>query len=110
MGYRYRLGGCGLLGKPDIVFFKKRLAVFVHGCFWHCHDCRFFKWPATNSEFWRVKIESNARRDESVVAALRSMNWRVLVVWECELRETAYAEPNLAVLRVATALDQQAIR
>lgn len=106
MGYRYRLGGCGLPGRPDLVFSKRRLVVFVHGCFWHMHGCQFFKWPSTNAKFWRDKIESNHRRDGRSEKLLASMNWRVVIVWECELRSTKFTQPNAALLRVADILGQ----
>lgn len=101
MGFRYRLGGKGLPGKPDIVFPKLRVVIFVHGCFWHMHECKYFKLPATNSQFWREKLEGNVRRDRRVVDELQSKGWTVLTVWECELRESKYQMPNSAVLAVA---------
>ena len=104
MGFRYRLGGKGLPGKPDIVFPKKRVAIFVHGCFWHMHECKYFKWPATNSQFWREKLDGNVQRDKRVAVELQSKGWTVLTVWECELRETKYQMPNSVVLAVAAKL------
>lgn len=104
MGFRYRLGGKGLPGKPDIVFPKKHIAIFVHGCFWHMHECKYFKWPATNSQFWREKLDGNVQRDKRVTVELQSKGWTVLTVWECELRETKYQMPNSVVLAVAAKL------
>lgn len=104
MGFRYRLGGKGLPGKPDIVFSKRRAVIFVNGCFWHRHDCKYFKWPATNPQFWREKLNSNAQRDSRVVAELQSKGWTVLTVWECELRQSNYKMPNSVVLDVAAKL------
>ena len=104
MGFRYRLGGKGLPGKPDIVFPKKHIAIFVHGCFWHMHECKYFKWPATNSQFWREKLDGNVQRDKRVAVELQSKGWTVLTVWECELRETKYQMPNSVVLAVAAKL------
>ena len=101
MGFRYRLGGAGLPGKPDLVFPSRRTAIFVHGCFWHLHDCKYFKWPAQNAEFWRRKIEGNAARDKSVLQSLRRLGWQPLIVWECQLRETRFTIPNRMVSRVA---------
>lgn len=101
MGFRYRLGGAGLPGKPDLVFTSRRTVVFVHGCFWHMHDCKYFKWPAQNAKFWRRKIEGNAARDKSVLQSLRTLGWQPLIVWECQLRETRYTTPNRMVSRVA---------
>lgn len=104
MGFRYRLGGKGLPGKPDIVFPKRRVVIFVHGCFWHMHECKYFKQPATNPQFWREKLENNVQRDRRVVDELQSKGWTVLTVWECELRESKYQMPNSAVLAVAAKL------
>lgn len=104
MGFRYRLGGKGLPGKPDIVFPKRRVVIFVHGCFWHMHECKYFKWPATNSQFWREKLGGNVRRDRRVAVELQSRGWTVLTVWECELKESKYQMPNSAVLAVAAKL------
>jgi DNA mismatch endonuclease (patch repair protein) len=106
-GFRYRLGGCGLPGKPDLVFPSRRTVVFVHGCFWHRHGCSQFRWPGSNQEFWADKLNSNAARDCANEKALHSMGWLVLVVWECELKATKYTLPNDAVLRIATALNVQ---
>lgn len=97
MGFRYRLGGCGLPGKPDLVFPSRRTVVFVHGCFWHKHECQYFKWPSSNVEFWKEKLEKNAARDKQVQIQLIQLGWNVLIVWECELRETHYSMPNQSV-------------
>lgn len=85
-GFRYRLGGAGLPGRPDIVLPKYRTALFVHGCFWHGHDCPLFRLPKTRPEFWQAKIETNRLRDARVKAQLADMEWRVIEVWECSLR------------------------
>lgn len=85
-GFRYRLGGAGLPGRPDIVLPRYRTAVFVHGCFWHGHSCPLFRLPKTRPEFWRNKIESNQARDVSVLEQLAEMGWHSHVVWECSLR------------------------
>ncbi|WP_375791347.1 very short patch repair endonuclease [Bradyrhizobium sp. vgs-9] len=84
-GFRYRLH-TGLPGKPDLVFPKYDAVIFVHGCFWHRHECHIFKWPSTRPEFWRTKIEGNALRDRRNAAALEEKGWRVGIVWECSLR------------------------
>lgn len=86
-GYRYRLHRNDLPGKPDIVFAGRRKVIFVHGCFWHKHDCKYFKWPKSNAEFWRRKIEGNVHRGADNCAALTAAGWDYLVVWECELKE-----------------------
>lgn len=109
-GFRYRLGGCGLPGRPDLVFPGRRVAVFVHGCFWHHHDCRYFKWPATNIQAWRVKIDSNVQRDRRVVTDLERLGWTVIVVWECELTKASEPESRRTVSRVVRVLRQQCCR
>ncbi len=86
-GYRYRLHRKDLPGKPDIVFPRQRKAVFVHGCFWHKHDCSYFKWPRTNREFWEKKINGNVIRDQVNYQALVADGWNYFIVWECELKE-----------------------
>ena len=84
----YRLGGQGLPGRPDVVMKGRRIAVFVHGCFWHGHDCpRGARKPKANADYWRAKIERNRARDARVEAALTAAGWRVVTAWECRLRE-----------------------
>lgn len=88
MGYRYRLHGRDLPGTPDMVFPSRRSVIFVHGCFWHRHEhCRLARLPKSRLEFWAAKLEGNRARDERKVAELRAQGWRVLVVWECELKD-----------------------
>lgn len=87
-GYRYRLHRKDLPGKPDLVFPGRRKAVFVHGCFWHGHDCRRgARQPKNNAEYWRAKIGRNVERDAQNRAALSERGWDSLIVWECELKE-----------------------
>lgn len=86
-GLRYRKNDKKLPGKPDIVLPKYRTIVFVHGCFWHMHEgCRYFVLPSTNTEFWKNKLEGNRERDRKVQNELKDAGWRVLIVWECELK------------------------
>jgi DNA mismatch endonuclease, patch repair protein len=106
LGFRYRLGGCDLPGKPDIVFTRFKTVVFVHGCFWHQHSCKYFKWPKSNQSFWQKKLDGNVARDLKVKRQLIKLGWRVLTVWECELRKTRYTLPNAAVDRVSRILTQ----
>lgn len=90
MGFRYRLHPAELPGKPDLVLSRLRKVVFVHGCFWHMHRCRFGRVkPDTNADFWRKKREGNRQRDARVRRALRKTGWSVLTVWECELRDSS---------------------
>ena len=85
-GFRFRLHVRNLPGKPDMVFPRYRAVVFVHGCFWHGHDCPLFKWPATRPDFWREKIGRNQTNDYRTNAELIASGWRVGVVWECAIR------------------------
>jgi DNA mismatch endonuclease, patch repair protein len=87
-GHRYRLYCKGLPGKPDLIFPRYRLAVFIHGCFWHGHDCpRGARVPATNQTYWVTKIEKNKLRDKDVRAKLKAVGWNSRVIWECELKK-----------------------
>ncbi|WP_300037416.1 very short patch repair endonuclease [uncultured Roseobacter sp.] len=86
LGFRFRLHDKRLPGKPDLVLPKHHAVIFVHGCFWHGHDCAMFRWPATRPEFWRSKIEGNQQRDARQLAALKQAGWRCALVWECALK------------------------
>lgn len=87
-GYRFRLHRRDLPGAPDIVMPSRKVAIFVHGCFWHMHQgCRFSKMPATRPEFWKAKLEANVERDRRAVEKLQALGWRVLCVWECSTRQ-----------------------
>lgn len=85
-GFRYRLHDKKLPGKPDLVFPRYRCVIFVNGCFWHNHNCSLFKWPKTNRQFWREKLEGNRLRDQRKMEALIESGWRVLVIWECAIK------------------------
>ena len=99
-GIGYRLGGCGLPGRPDVVMKGRKVVVFVHGCFWHGHHCpRGARKPKANAVYWLAKIEGNRARDASVAATLPAAGWRVLTVWECRLRDPGFAEAMLAEIR-----------
>lgn len=87
MGFRYRLHDKTLPGKPDLVFSGRRKVIFVNGCFWHGHeDCAYGRLPKSRVEFWQAKIVRNCARDKNNIALLKESGWRVLVVWQCELR------------------------
>lgn len=85
-GLRYRLHRSDLPGSPDITLPRHRAVVFVHGCFWHGHNCHLFKWPSSNSERWKRKILGNQSRDAASAARLLDSGWRVGTIWECALR------------------------
>jgi DNA mismatch endonuclease, patch repair protein len=90
MGFRFRLHGRGLPGHPDVVLPKYGAVVFVHGCFWHRHEgCKYAYVPKTRKAFWMAKFEQNVTRDARVLSSLKALGWKVLVVWECELRDEA---------------------
>jgi DNA mismatch endonuclease (patch repair protein) len=86
LGYRYRLHASTLPGRPDLVLPKHRAAIFVHGCFWHGHNCPLFRFPRTNASFWRRKIRRNRVVDNEAHQALQQQGWRTFTVWECCLR------------------------
>jgi DNA mismatch endonuclease (patch repair protein) len=89
-GFRYRLHDRRLPGRPDLVFPKHRAVLFVHGCFWHGHDCaRGRRKPKTNEDYWRNKIARNVARDKASIAALRRMGWRAKISWECDLQQVS---------------------
>ena len=96
MGFRFRLYRKNLPGTPDLVFPKHRLAVFVHGCYWHRHDgCRLAYSPKSRVEFWTKKFKQNVERDSRNQSLLRELGWRILVIWECETRDVKIVEDRL---------------
>ena len=84
MGYRYRLHRKDLPGRPDIAFVSRRKAIFVHGCFWHGHDCPKGRLPKSRLDYWRPKLDKNRERDRTKAEQLEALGWAVLVVWQCE--------------------------
>ena len=99
-GVGYRLGGCGLPGRPDLVMHGRRAVVFVHGCFWHGHDCtRGSRKPKANADYWTAKIGRNRDRDARNDQALAEAGWRVITVWECDLKTPGLAEGLVAAVR-----------
>ena len=88
LGYRFRLHREDLPGKPDLVFPGRNKVIFVHGCFWHGHDCaRGSRQPKQNADYWRVKIGRNVARDAASLQALKAKGWQALVIWECEMKD-----------------------
>jgi DNA mismatch endonuclease, patch repair protein len=105
MGFRFRLGGAGLPGKPDLVFPRMKKALFVHGCFWHCHNCRRASVPTSNTAFWKRKLLGNAQRDNQNYRKLKALGWSYLVVWQCELRKE-----NRLLLKLKRYLEERKTR
>ena len=85
-GFRFRLHDKRLPGKPDLVLPKYSAVIFVHGCFWHRHDCHLFKWPKTRREFWHKKLLRNQEKDVESYASLKKDGWYILTIWECALK------------------------
>jgi DNA mismatch endonuclease (patch repair protein) len=104
-GFRYRLHRAELPGKPDIVFVSWRKVIFVHGCFWHAHSCRVAHKPRTNEGYWSPKLRRNQERDTRHLTALKAAGWKVLTIWECELKEVRSVERKL--LRFLTNTKEQ---
>ena len=86
-GFRFRVNVKRLSGTPDIVLRKYKTAIFVNGCFWHKHDCPRFVWPSSNQDYWRPKILRNVERDNQSRKELETLGWKVITVWECELKK-----------------------
>jgi DNA mismatch endonuclease (patch repair protein) len=100
LGYRFRLHGAGLPGRPDLIFSSRRKVIFVHGCFWHRHSCsKGRSMPSTRSEFWGKKLDGNKRRDRENRKKLRERRWNSLVVWECETKpaKMKYLKKKIAI-------------
>lgn len=104
LGFRYVIGDKSLPGTPDLVFPKYRAAVFVHGCFWHGHECRQGRAPTSNVDYWGPKIVANRARDARKEQELRDLGWRVFTVWECQLRKGS-ADDTVAQLAERVAKD-----
>ena len=99
-GIGYRLGGADLPGKPDVVMKGRRIALFVHGCFWHGHDCaRGSRQPKANADYWIAKIDRNRARDARTTAILAAAGWTVVTVWECGMKTPRFAEELVATIK-----------
>ena len=94
-GFRYRKNVKSLPGSPDVVLVKYKTVIFVHGCFWHGHTCKAGHLPSSNLFYWRKKIEENMIRDEKKIELLKSLNWNVIIVWQCELKNIKIREFTL---------------
>lgn len=89
--FRYRKNDKRLPGSPDIVLPKYKTVIFVNGCFWHGHEgCKYFVWPKSNEEFWKNKIKTNIERDNKKIEQLEELGWKVIIVWECELKKDVF--------------------
>jgi len=98
-GFRFRINDRRYPGHPDIVLPKYKTCVFVNGCFWHLHEgCKYFVWPKTNIEFWHKKITGNAERDNKNHAELISSGWKVIIVWECELKSNNFEKRMVSLM------------
>jgi DNA mismatch endonuclease (patch repair protein) len=86
-GYRYRLHVRNLPGSPDVVFRRRKKAIFVHGCFWHSHGCRHSLRPRSREDYWQAKFERNKRRDEQNLSNLVDLGWDAMTIWECETKD-----------------------
>ena len=96
LGFRYRACPRSLPGKPDLAMERKRKAIFVHGCFWHAHSCKAAKLPKSNRAYWKRKQERNAFRDATVARTLRLRGWKLMVLWECEIRSGKRLESRIS--------------
>lgn len=96
MGYRYRLHADGLPGTPDLAFRARRKVIYVHGCFWHQHGCRQYRMPRTRAGFWEPKLQSNKSRDAKVQREIRGLGWKVLVIWECQIKNLVRLQGRIA--------------
>ena len=102
-GFRYKLHDKSLPGKPDLVLPRYKVAIFIHGCFWHGHkECKYFTVPQTRTEWWQNKIEGNARNDQKAVKALKSAGWKVVIIWACQLKPLKIEATQRKLLRVFT--------
>lgn len=95
-GFRYTLNVSGLPGRPDLVFPKRRKVIFVHGCFWHSHSCRWGRSPKSRPGYWLPKLLGNKQRDRRTIRAVRALGWDALVVWQCQLRNYDRLLPRVA--------------
>ena len=100
-GFRYRVNVSTMAGKPDIVLSKYKTVIFVNGCFWHLHkDCKYFVWPKQNADFWQKKINGNVERDNRNYKTLKENGWKVIVIWECQLKKEKEETLNALVKEI----------
>lgn len=104
LGYRYRLQAKELPGRPDIVFRGSERAIFVHGCFWHGHNCAKGRQPKSRQDYWKPKLDANTARDAAAVLALETAGWKVLVLWQCQLADSVSLAATLKTFLGGSAL------
>jgi len=109
-GFRFSLHRKDLPGKPDLVLPVHQTIVFVHGCFWHCHHCDYFRLPKSNRTFWRTKLEANVNRDKRNIQALLDEEWYVATIWECSIRDQSEEAINSMLERLADWVVRQKYR
>ncbi len=97
-GYRFRVNNADLPGKPDIALRQYGAVVFIHGCFWHLHGCKYSKIPHTRHDWWEAKLTGNRNRDARAAAALKEQGWRVLTVWECAIDKDQHADQTINLI------------
>lgn len=95
LGYRYSLARTDLPGRPDLVFVSRRKVIFVHGCFWHGHACRYGQLPKSRQEYWKPKVEMNRARDQRQAVALADAGWATMVIWQCQLKNRIELEAGI---------------
>ena len=101
MGFRYKLHNSTLPGKPDLVLKRHNKIIFVHGCFWHMHKCKYgIVKPKTNAEFWENKRLGNVKRDKKIIRELKTNGWQVLIVWECWTKDIYFLKKKLAAFLI----------
>lgn len=97
-GLRYRKNDKRYPGRPDIVLPKYKTVIFINGCFWHMHDCKEFVMPKSNLNYWLPKLEKNKQRDQENIVKLEALGWKVIIVWECELKNENYLQSLISVI------------
>jgi len=106
-GFRFRINNRKLPGKPDLVFKKYKAVIFVNGCFWHKHNCHFFKLPATRTEFWNQKINGNVKKDSENLKNLAELGYRIMIIWECSLKGKTRLDDQILGETISTWLRSQ---
>lgn len=106
LGYRYRVNYKALPGKPDIVFTKKRTVIFIHGCYWHGHDCRsrYAHTSRSNNAYWAPKIQRTQQRDQEHIKELETDGWKVIILWECQIKDDYIATMNVLLEKLSSTI------